>query len=336
MENLITEGRYDKVTTELSREIVSAIKKGIKRYQTKITLFSRTTVDISVYFNYDDNNSIDVSAGTYINPKDIRSHYKNKRIVFHVNVPKTEGLRMEKMSEIVPEVKNVVRHEIEHVAQAKFTDRERKGFFSSKRGFYSDEAAARGKGITYFQYLMEPYEVEAYVRGLYKKAKTLKQPLNVLLDDWQSYLENETNLTGDEAKQIMDKWTDYAKKHLSQEPYLRKGDKLVPSRWYGYNERFVNESMGFKPSYMNPDINVIINFDAPDADKDLKPILESFLERKDVKVNSISVGTGVNKSCRLDLNFFNEREIQHLIDDLHRELMVKHDVRIKDVTHYIK
>jgi hypothetical protein len=328
MENLITEGRYDQVTTELSREIVSATKRGIKRYQTQINLFSRTKVDISVYFHYDDETPIDISAGTYINPKDIRSNYKNKRIVFHVNVPKTENLRLQKMSELVPEVKNVVRHEIEHVAQAKFKDRERKGFFSSKRGFYSDEAAARGKGITYFEYLMEPYEVEAYVRGLYKKGKTLKQPLNVLLDDWQMYLEDSTNLTENEIDQIMGAWRAYAKKHLSQSSL----------RWYGYSEN-VNESriteVGFKPSYMNPDINVIINFDAPDANKDLKPILEKFLERKNVKVNSISVGTGVNKSCRFDLNFFNEREIQHLIDDLHRELMVVHDVRVKDVTHYI-
>ena len=326
MENLITEGRYDQVTTELSREIINAVKRGIKRYQTKIILFSRTTVDISVYFHYDDEEPIDVSAGTYINPKDIRPYYKNKRIVFHVNLPKTESVRLQKMSELVPEVKNIVRHEIEHVAQAKFTDRERKGFFSTKRGYYSDEAAAKGKGITYLQYLLEPYEVEAYVRGLYKKAKTLKQPLNVLLDDWQMYLEDSTNLTDNEIDQVMGAWKAYAKKHLAQSP----------QRWYGYNDspNNVNEDVGFRPSYMKPEINVIINFSAPDADKDLKPILENFLERKRVEINSMVVGS--KGSCKLDLSFFNERDIQHLIDDLHRELMVVHDVRIQDVTHYIK
>lgn len=328
MENLITEGRYDQVTTELSREIISAVKRGIKRYQTQIILFSRTKIDISVYFHYNDEDPIDVSAGTYIDPKEIRPYYKNKRIVFHVTVPKTESVRQQKMSELVPEVKNIVRHEIEHVAQAKFTDRERKGFFSTKRGYYSDEAAAKGKGITYLQYLLEPYEVEAYVRGLYKKGKTLKQPLNVLLDDWEMYLENSTNLTDDEIEQVMIAWRTYAKKHLAQSP----------QRWYGYSEtpNNVNEDVGFRLSYMKPDINVIINFSAPDADKDLKPILEGILERKNIKVNSISVGTGRNKNCRLDLSFFNEREIQYLIDDLNRELMVAHDVRIQDVTHYIK
>lgn len=328
MENLITEGRYDQVTTELSREIINAVKRGIKRYQTQINLFSRTKVDISVYFHYNDEEPIDVSAGTYINPRDIRQHYKNKRIVFHINVPKTESLKLQKMSELVPEVKNTVRHEIEHVAQAKFTDRERKGFFSSKRGFYSDEAAAKGKGITYFQYLMEPYEVEAYVRGLYKKGKTLKQPLNVLIDGWQDYLENSTNLTDDEVDQVIGAWKTYAKKHLPQSPL----------RLYGYVDTLenVNEDIGFRPSYMKPEINVIINFSAPNANKDLKPILEDILEKKNIKINSMSIGTGVNGSCRLDLSFFNERDVQYLIDDLHRELMVVHDVRIQDVTHYIK
>lgn len=323
MENLITEGRYDQVTTELSREIINAVKRGIKRYQTQITLFSRTKVDISVYFHYNDEEPIDVSAGTYINPKEIRPQYKNKRIVFHVNVPKTESLRLQKMSELVPEVKNIVRHEIEHVAQAKFTDRERKGFFSTKRGFYSDEAAARGKGITYLQYLLEPYEVEAYVRGLYKKAKTLKQPLNVLLDDWQEYLYNSTDLPEEDVDQVMNAWKNYAKKHLPQ----------TPQRWYGYVDN-LNEDIGFRPSYMKPEINVIINFNVTDANTNLKPILEEVLEKKNIKVNSISIGT--KGSCRLDLSFYNDRDVQYLIDDLHRELMVVHGIRIQDVTHYIK
>ena len=324
MENLITEGRYDQVTTELSREIVNAVKRGIKRYQTQIILFSHTKVDISVYFHYNDEEPIEVSAGTHIDPKSIRPYYKNKRIIFHINVPKTESLRQQKMSELVPEVKNIVRHEIEHVAQAKFTDRERKGFFSSKRGYYSDEEAAKGKGITYLQYLLEPYEVEAYVRGLYKKGKTLKQPLNVLLDDWQEYLADTTHLSDQEIDQVMTAWKSYAKKHLPQ----------PPQRWYGYYSENINEDIGFRPSYLKPEINFIINFNVPDADKDLKPILEEVLERKNIKVNSMSIGS--KGSCRLDLSFFNERDVQHLIDDLHRELMVFHSVRIQDVTHYIK
>ena len=72
--------------------------------------------------------------------------------------------------------------------------------------------------------------------------------------------------------------------------------------------RVVNEQIGFMPSYRKPDIDVVIDFDAPDTTKDLKPILKNFIER----------------------------EIGYLIDDLHVHMMVTQDVRIQDVTHRIK
>jgi hypothetical protein len=125
----------------------------------------------------------------------------------------------------------------------------------------------------------------------------------------------------------------YESRNLDYPPFSEIG--YVPATTQDQEEyKVVKEDIGFRPSYMNPEINVIINFSVSDANKDLKPILENFLERKRVEINSIVVGT--KGSCKLDLNFFNERDIQHLIDDLHRELMVVHDVRIQDVTHYIK
>jgi len=72
---------------------------------------------------------------------------------------------------------------------------------------------------------MEPYEVEAYVRGLYRKAKTLRQPLNVLLDAWWDYLDS-IDLHPDEIKAVKDAWVSYAKKHLPQ----------TPQRQYGYSD----------------------------------------------------------------------------------------------------
>ena len=342
MENLLLEGRYDKVTTELSKEMVRAIVQGKKRIQTRIILFTRTYVDVSFYIHYDDGQPIDVYGATYITPTEIRKHYKNKRIVLHANVPKDIDLRKKNMNGIVAEVKNIVRHEIEHVTQSKFTDRQRQNFFSSKRSY--------PENIDYWEYLMEPYEVEAYIRGMYKKAKTIKQPLNVILNDWWVYLNEWTDEKGnkmhqDEINAIKKAWIDYAKKHLSQGPYLRKGDKLVPSRTYGYIDETnpnqpngLTEAMGFRPSFVEPTVNAIINFDAPDTKVDLKPILTDILDTKGVKINSISCGNldSTFKSCRLDLMFFSEREVQHLIDDLHRVLMVNHDTRIKDVTNYIK
>jgi hypothetical protein len=102
-------------------------------------------------------------------------------------------------------------------------------------------------------------------------------------------------------------------------------------------ERRVLNEIGFMPSYREPEIDAVINFDAPDATKDLKPILKKFIEGKHIRLNDISGGNGGrHNSYRLDISFFNERDVDHLINDLHVHMMVAQDVRIRDVTHYIK
>lgn len=335
MNNLLLEGRYDNVTTQLSREIVTAAKQGKRRLQTRIVLFKRTYVDVSVYFHYlasPDNTDLNavwepdtleqVYGATYLSPKEVRKHYKNKRIILHVDTPKDEDKRLASMSTLIPELKNIIRHEIEHIAQHKFKDREREGFFSEKRRYPQD--------IEYWEYLIEPYEIEAYVRGLYKKAKTLKQPLNVVLDAWWDYLES-VDLDPDEIQTIKKAWTGYAKQHLSQ----------TPLRQYGYinepeTEGIVESQrvMGFKLKGSGPNVNCIIRFEAPDSGN-LKFKLRDILDYMDVNYNSVEGGGGKLNSYSLDLNLYDEKEAQAIIDDLTLKLMLKGD-RIKDATYSIR
>lgn len=228
MENLLLEGRYDKVTTELSKEIIQTLKQGKRRLQTRITLYKRTFVDISVYFHYSDDNEPQVYGAMYPESSEIRKTYKGMRLVLHIEAPKDVNLRNNELSHIVPEVKNVIRHEIEHIAQARFKEKEREGFFSKKRRYPKD--------LEYWEYLTEPYEVEAYVRGLYKKAKTLKQPLNVLFDHWWEYL-NSIEMHPDEIQAIKTAWTNYASKHLYRSPL----------RQYGYESENPNNNVVVEP-----------------------------------------------------------------------------------------
>jgi len=333
MNNLLLEGRYDNVTTQLSREIVIAAKQGKRRLKTRIVLFKRTYVDVSVYFHYlksPDNTDLNavwepdtleqVYGATYLNPKEVRKEYKNKRIILHVDIPKDEDRRLASMSTLIPELKNIIRHEIEHITQHKFKDRERGGFFSEKRRYPQD--------IEYWEYLIEPYEIEAYVRGLYKKAKTLKQPLNVVLGAWWDYLTS-IELHPDEIQTIKKAWTDYAKQHLPQ----------TPLRQYGYidePEGIVESQrvMGFKLKGSGPNVNCIIRFEAPDSGN-LKFKIRDILDYMDVSYNSVEGGGGKLNSYGLDLNLYDEKEAQAIIDDLTIKLMLKGD-RIKDATYSIR
>ena len=98
----------------------------------------------------------------------------------------------------------------------------------------------------------------------------------------------------------------------------------------------LDEAVGFRPSFLKPDVATLIHFNAEGYDVDLKPILAKILRAKDIQINSIEGGGGRHNSYSLNLDFFSERDIPHLIDDLHRELMVIWNIRIQDVTHSIR
>jgi hypothetical protein len=104
-----------------------------------------------------------------------------------------------------------------------------------------------------------------------------------------------------------------------------------PIEWPG----LLDEAVGFRPSFLKPDVATLIHFNAEGCDVDLKPILAKILRAKDIQINSIEGGGGRYNSYSLNLDFFSERDIPHLIDDLHRELMVIWNIRIQDVTHSI-
>ena len=305
MKQILVEGRYDKVTTEVSREIINAVKSGKKRLQTRIALFQRTFVDISVYIHYKENiPQPQVYGGAYIDPKQIRKTYKDKRIVLHVEVDEDMSTRLEDMAFLVGEVKNIVRHEIEHITQYKFPDRQRKFFFSSKRSY--------PENLTYGQYLLEPYEVEAHIRGLYKKAKTIRHRdgLNYTMQEWFDYMDNV--LEPEEAKAVKKAWIDYAKIHLPKS-HLRT---------YGYDDNLSvgnlveSRTIGF--AYKKPDVRCVINIEAPQAGN-IRFKLMDILDDMNVEYNSVK---GSDSNYRLDLNIRDADEIETIKSDLYLKLML--------------
>jgi len=85
---------------------------------------------------------------------------------------------MQSINGWLPSLKNLLRHEIEHARQHTKDDQGKYDKYSaSGMGVYGDRRAA----IEYFQ---SKEEKEAYVVGLYKKAKTEKKPFKEVFDDW--------------------------------------------------------------------------------------------------------------------------------------------------------
>ncbi len=103
----------------------------------------------------------------------------------------------ENYNKLNAEIKDALRHELEHVAQYNFS----KGVIPRD---ISD--------LPIFDYLTTDFEIPAHVQGLYKTAKTKKITLNQAIDDFLE--ERSEELSAKEEAQIKKIWLDWAKKNL--------------------------------------------------------------------------------------------------------------------------
>lgn len=202
LKQLLIEGRYDNITTQLSRQIINAIKNG------------QTEGEIDFEFPATKPISIDGLPDLEFTPELKLIYTINYRKRFKMNfdiygqaddetielvmVVNTNALP-ELYSEIVPTIKDAIRHEMEHVAQ-NLLDRPDSEKYES---IPQDD---------FFAYLTAKHEVPAFVRGLYKQAKTRRVPLYQIIDKFlQDYAHR---LKSGEQEKIKTIWTDYARKHL--------------------------------------------------------------------------------------------------------------------------
>jgi hypothetical protein len=100
-------------------------------------------------------------------------------------------------NELNAEIKDALRHELEHVGQ-----------FNFPKGI--DPIGA--DDLPLFDYLTLDYEIPAFVQGLYKKAKTKKISLTQAIQDFLD--ERIEELSPKEEAKIIQIWTDWAKENL--------------------------------------------------------------------------------------------------------------------------
>jgi hypothetical protein len=105
----------------------------------------------------------------------------------------------EAYSELIPELKDAIRHELEHTGQGRFD-----------KGVTPD--GVNQDGLDLVDYLTLDYEIPAFVQGIYKNAKTRKIPFSRAL---QNFLDERADeLTPDEEAKVKKIYTDFAKKNL--------------------------------------------------------------------------------------------------------------------------
>jgi hypothetical protein len=230
----LKEGRYDAEVTMISRMVVNVFKDTFgEKYEDKFEdagELDDDTYELETYFyptSFDELGPI---------PFIINAAGDGDGIAIQINYnPDSFPIAY---NELIPEIKDAVRHELEHVSQYRNFNKEMR-----PGGVNQDD-------LPLYDYLTLDYEIPAFVQGLYKKAKTKKITLTKAIDDFLD--ERAEELSSDEEAKIKKIYTDWAKKNLpavqldEADPKKGTGKKPKGSSRRLYTDEDPKDTVGIK------------------------------------------------------------------------------------------
>jgi hypothetical protein len=240
----LKEGRYDAEVTMISRMVINYFKDTLgEKISNKFEdagVLGDDTYDLEVYLTPTDFDTLGpipfiVNAAGDENGIAIQINYNPE------SFPKA-------YNELIPELKDAIRHELEHTAQGRFD----KGV--SFDGINQDD-------LPLFDYLTLSYEIPAFVQGLYKKAKTKKITFTAAVDEFLD--ERVEELMPEEAAKVKQIYIDYAKKNLpaaqldEADPKKGTGKKPKGSGRRLYTDEDPSDTVGIKFSTRQDIVNTL-------------------------------------------------------------------------------
>ena len=115
------------------------------------------------------------------------------------------------LNDLIAELKDALRHELEHVGQENF-----------EKGIRIGNVKNDNK-LDLYKYLTLDYEIPAFLRGLNKKAKTKKITLGQAIDEF--FLERAEEISYKEEAYVKRKWAEWIKKNLPKTPLQEEDPK---------------------------------------------------------------------------------------------------------------
>ena len=195
----LTEGRYDKISNQISSTIFNEWKEDFENGEdssrvNKLFPFEENEIDVDANISFIQGlNDLNIDGGA-----DSETDYLEIR--FEVD-PK---LLPKMWSEISMNLKDVVRHEIEHLTHGE-------GSNLKPGKFIEDDQLIRNlidaKLLPKAEYFKLEKEIDAQLQGMYFRAKKEKRPFIDVLD---TYL-NSQNITPEEKEEVLDIWRTRAK-----------------------------------------------------------------------------------------------------------------------------
>ena len=196
LKNLLLEGRYDGLTTYASRKIVQLIKQNKKRARWNLRFPRGFEYEDGIEFPLFIEFQINITYGK--NPNDIVGSVYDDETAIRLDLVIDPATIPQALNQLIPDIKETIMHELEHIAQ-------NIGLRGSAFNQYEEY-----KNLS--DYFLSNKEIPAFVRGLYKSAKTLRKPLDFVFDRTLNYYRD--RLSSEEINTIKRTWAKYAKENL--------------------------------------------------------------------------------------------------------------------------
>ena len=202
---LLYEGRYNKIVGQVSKDIF----KQLNLYLLANGKEHETSINLSDYEDHVAGLEFDLELTMKSTNKQRPGSYKvdghaytedESVVEIEITVNPADGKKM--FSKIQAELRNVIRHELEHLTQR--GDNEKAGKWMQFNRKARD--IIRDHPEQWYKYYLLPDEIDANLQGLQAQARSSKQPFHKVVNDFLKLLVKDGIVTLENKHKIHDAW----------------------------------------------------------------------------------------------------------------------------------
>lgn len=233
LKKLIVEGRYDSLVTKLSNTLLKIIKDSYQSKNDPEGFFGGEKIYFKqgeevpniedpatfdhIYFEEIENtdipvefylelkvqwiegfNDLHVGGDAYNNTK----RYSDEMPLIEIRFKMDPAEYPKLLSEVAMDLRDTLRHEIEHITQS--------GWNTIDSKFIPSDQAMRAKiesgKLPPARYFTLPKEIDAMIQGLYLRAKKTRTPFSKVINDYLDIWVNNKSITPEDKIQILSVW----------------------------------------------------------------------------------------------------------------------------------
>ena len=206
-EGVLNEGRYDKFVNQISKIAFESFKdihdRGDKKGEFEFTVGPDDEDIFSDQFEFDLAGVVEITDGEYVVDGGANAGFDNEGeeitplLSLKFKIPKNPNWQ-----EISFDIKDVVRHELEHLTQdgLNIVPGKQMGDDNMVRAMIDMDLLPKS------QYYKLEKEVDAMLQGLYFKAKKSKRPFKDVIDDYLNIFVSQETITQEEKENILNIW----------------------------------------------------------------------------------------------------------------------------------